>query len=180
MRSVKRSEELAAVKLVRSTHGMGFVPRFVVNVVCEYREIVGLVGPDVLVCESEGMAHLMADLRPAETGDGNQLRTVAAGHEVKEAGGSRLCTECGSAAPTELIVRISPQPQPIPSAGFTEPVTPVGTLHALAAPKRSGGGSRITHHDFPHWRERSSQARKERWRFCCWRRAEGRNCRCKR
>ena len=48
--------------------------------------MIRLVSSDVLVRESERMAHLVAHLRATQAGDGDQLRVVTAGHEVEEVG----------------------------------------------------------------------------------------------
>ena len=56
------------------------------GVVGQDGQIIGPVGPDVFVRETERMAHFMADLRPAEAGDGHDLRIGAGGDVVNPVG----------------------------------------------------------------------------------------------
>src|SRR5208282_5620488 len=58
-----------------------------VDVVRQYREVAGLIGPDIFVSESKRVPHLVADLRAAEAGNSNNLRVVAAaGYKIQEVG----------------------------------------------------------------------------------------------
>ena len=58
------------------------VGRLVVMLLVSTVMIIGRVGPDVFVGEAERMAHLVADLRAAQAGDGDDLRIVAAAGDI--------------------------------------------------------------------------------------------------
>ena len=82
---------LEIVIAIRDGRGIGGEPddvgRFIGDIACQDGDVIRRVGPDVFVVETERMAHLVADLRPAQAGDGDDLRAAtSAGHVVNKVG----------------------------------------------------------------------------------------------